>query len=223
MKQQIRLGVFETNSSSTHAMAVQSYPNVLYAKYTHMTDEDIEKQNKENSSYGGYWSCPIIKPSELPKEISFKEGEFGWIVSTITTPEEKASYLYTLMYELLSYDEFVEVIKHFKKWFKEEGITATFQEYYKVDRESIDRYDYRKNTVGLVRDKNDYGGYVDHPDEAEAFMCYVMCRKNHLFNYLFGDSIIKTGNDNDDCDISLYDEDKEYGYKYCHQVFYKGN
>ena len=110
MKQQIRKSVFETNSSSTHAMAIQSFPNILYGIYTNMTDEQIDKFNDDDETKEG-WQCKIIKKKDLPAVVTFHEGEFGWGIRTIKSDdyETKASYLYTLMSESLSYDEFDEI------------------------------------------------------------------------------------------------------------------
>lgn len=224
MKQQIRTSVFETNSSSTHAMAIQNYPNVMYGIYGKFSDEDIDKFNEQDDVKEG-WLCKIIKKSDLPGVVHFHEGTYGWQHLTITADdvEGKASYLYTLMYNLLSFEEFDETVKRIEKWLNEEGIAAEFQPYKKLEREHVTMYDYHPSGVELVRENEHDWGYVDHPDEANSFLCYVIGMKGNFYNYLFGDSIIKLGNDNDSSDISLYNEENDYEFKATHTEFYKGN
>ena len=80
MKRQVRKSVFETNSSSTHAMAIQSSPNVMFGIYTNMTDEEIDKYNADDEVKNG-WRCKIIHKRDLPAIVTFHEGEF--IVDTL--------------------------------------------------------------------------------------------------------------------------------------------
>ena len=227
MKRQVRQGVFETNSSSTHAMAVQTAPNVLYGIYTNKSDEEIDKYNEQDDVKNG-WRCKILHKSDLPAIIKFHGDEFGWEVRTYTSDnyEAKASYLWTLMSELLSYEEFDEAVKRFTKWFEEEGVTPEFQEYERSDYSYLDECVYLPSHVKLIPgddDEEDKWFYVDHADDAEDFLLYVISRKNNLFNYLFGDSFIKTGNDNIECDISLCSEDEHWQFDCTHKKFYKGN
>lgn len=227
MKIQVRQGVFETNSSSTHAMAIQTLPNVLYGIYSNMTDEDIDKYNEEDNVKNG-WRCKILHKSDLPGVITFHGGKFGWEVRTYTPDnyEAKASYLWTLMSELLSYEEFNEAVKRFTQWLEEEGIIPEFQKYEKVEKQYISEYSYMPSMVKLIHDENeDPNGwyYVDHADGAEDFVCYVISRKSNFFNYLFGDSIVKTGNDNMECDLSFCTEDEHWAFDCTHKQFEKGN
>ena len=219
MKQQIRKSVFETNSSSTHAMAIQSYPNVMYGIYANLSDEDIDAHNNSDEVKDG-WQCKLIKKEDLPSIINFHVGEFGWEIRTITPDDydTKASYSYTLMSDSLSYEEFDEAVKRIKKWLNEEGIAAEFQPYKKIDKVHMNEYEYLPSMVELPD-----CGYVDHGNKAEDFLCYVISRKSNLFNYLFGDSFIKMGNDNVDCDISLCNEDDHWAFDCTHKKFYKGN
>lgn len=224
MKQKIRKGVFETNSSSTHAMAIQSYPNVMYGIYANLSDETIDIHNNSDEVKEG-WQCKLIKKNDLPCSVTFHEGEFGWEIRTIKPDDydTKASYLYTLMSDLLSYEEFDEAVKHIEKWLNEEGISAEFQPYEKIDKAHLNEHEYLPSMVKLIREDVLSGGYVDHGDEAEDFLCYVISRKSNLFNYLFGDSFIKMGNDNVECDISLCSEDNHWAFDCTHKKFYKGN
>lgn len=224
MKRQIRKSVFETNSSSTHAMAIQTYPNVMYGIYSHMTDEEIDKYNEDDEVKEG-WRCKLIHKKDLPAVVTFHEGEFGWEIATIKPDdyETKASYIYTLMASSLSYEEFDDTVKRFDKWLREEGVIGEFQEYDRVDKEYMSEYEHLSSRVELIRDDENDWGYIDHSDEAEDFLCYVISRKSNFLNYLFGDSFIKTGNDNVECDISLCKEEDKWQFKCTHKKFYKGN
>ena len=224
MKRQIRQGIFETNSSSTHAMAIQNYPCVMYGIYGKLSDEDIDNFNKQDDIKNGSL-CKIIKKKDLPAIVTFHEGEFGWQIQTIKADDYdgKASYLYTAMADLLSFDEFDETVKRIEKWLNEEGIAVEFQPYKKRDKEYVTMYDYRHSGVELVRENEHDWGYLDHSDEANSFMCYIISKKSNFFNYLFGDSFIKMGNDNQECNIELYDDDSKWGFKCSHTTFYKGN
>lgn len=224
MLKQIRTGVFETNSSSTHAMAIQSYPNVMYGIYANLSDEAIDSHNNSDEVKEG-WQCKLIKREDLPACVTFHEGEFGWEIRTINADDydTKASYLYTLMYMSLSFEEFDDVVKHIREWLGEEGVSAEFQPYEKIDKVYMNEYEYLPSTVKLIRDdKYDYG-YVDHSEEATDFLSYVISRKSNLLNYLFGDSFIKMGNDNTECDISLCKKDEHWAFDCTHKKFYKGN
>lgn len=224
MKRQVRKSVFETNSSSTHAMAIQSSPNVMFGIYTNMTDEEIDKYNADDEVKNG-WRCKIIHKRDLPAIVTFHEGEFGWEIRTIKADDydTKASYIYTLMAESLSYEEFDDTVKRFNKWLNEEGVIAEFQPYEKIDKEYMSEYEYMPSRVKLIRENEHDWGYVDHSDEAEDFLCYIISRKGNFLNYLFGDSFIKMGNDNTDCDISLCKEEDDWQFNRTHKKFYKGN
>lgn len=225
MLKQIRIGVFETNSSSTHAMAIQNYPNVMYGIYADLSDEVIDAHNNSDEVKEG-WQCKLIKKGDLPASITFHAGEFGWEIRTITPDDydTKASYIYTLMQASLSFEEFDDAVKRIRKWLSEEGISSEFQPYEKVGKVYMNEYEYLPSSVKLIRENDALGGgYVDHSDNAEDFLCYVIYRKNNLFNYLFGDSFIRMGNDNVDCDISLCKEDEQDAFDCTHIKFYKGN
>lgn len=70
MKTQIRSGVFETNSSSIHSIAIR--------KYSYL--DGLENFKK-------WLSDPVLV---------FDLGEFGWEARKYTTPASRASYLWTL-------------------------------------------------------------------------------------------------------------------------------
>lgn len=183
MKRQIRSSVFETNSSSTHSIAISKRP-VLVGKH-----------------------------------ISFGIGEFGWENGIADT----ADYLYTAILEQNNSSELLNKLKEI------------------LDKHSIEyKFDeplYEKSAYG------DYEylayGHIDHGYELGEFLDAVLNDEDLLMRYLFGDSTVYTGNDNQDSDPSGCDIADEYYWveengKYVeklnpyhdtenYEYFYKGN
>ena len=184
MKRQIRSSVFETNSSSTHSIAIAKAPVVI------------------------------------GKSIHFGIGEFGWANGCADT----ADYLYTAILEQNNHSELLNKLKEI------------------LDRHSIEyKFEepkYRKSTDGKY-EWIDYG-YIDHSDELDDFLDAVLNNEDLLMRYLFGDSAVYTGNDNQDsdpsgCDIAdehYWTEDENGKYielpnpyhdPVNYEYFYKGN
>ncbi len=163
----IRQGLFETNSSSTHAICI-------------CTNRDL------------------LKKMKFPEEIYFGIGAHGWEFEKLTTPEEKANYLYTAILCLYSdkkiYSKKIDCI--YKNLLKI-GILANFE----------------KPQV------NEYGrieAYMDHPSGLKGFVDSMIRNQKMLCKYLFSDySFIQKGNDNsyDSVDINVDYDHKEY-YKW---------
>lgn len=144
MKRQIRSSVFETNSSSTHSIAISKQPVVI----------------------GRY--------------IRFGIGEFGWENDCVDT----ADYLYTAILEQDNRDDLLNKLKKI------------------LDNHSIE-YEF----VEPLWHKSSYGGYlgygyVDHSYELREFLDTILSDEDLLMRYLFGDSKVYTGNDNQDPDPS---------------------
>lgn len=178
---QIRSSVFETNSSSTHSIAIPKAP-VVAGKY-----------------------------------ISFGIGEFGWENGIADT----ADYLYTAILEQRNHSELLNKLKEI------------------LDKHSIEyKFEeprYEKSVYG------DYEylayGYIDHGYELGEFLDAVLNNEDLLMRYLFGNSTVYTGNDNQDCDPSgcniadeyCWDWDGKHEYlnpyhdSVNYEYFYKGN
>lgn len=149
---QIRNGVFETNSSSTHSICISK--------------------------------APVKVP--VGETIHFHLSKFGWENACVS---DTATYLYT---SILSYDQAYLVT--LKAMLDELGVDYQFENPRDVE-----------------------WWYVDHSEELGAFLVAVLNDKDMLARYLFGDSCIYTGNDNQDyqpdgCDIGkptywAYDND----------------
>ncbi len=167
MKRQIRKGVFETNSSSTHAICI--------------TRKDVDTSN-------------------LPNHITFTHGKFGWAFDVYKDTWTKASYLYQAICHLC-YDsdkDKKDMLNTLESLLKEYGIECEFE-------------------PDTNNDYGEYGeGYIDHGRQTEKFVNAVLADKDKLIKYLFGDSIIVTGNDNSD-EYSDYmytqigEDETEYG------------
>lgn len=178
MKRQIRSSVFETNSSSTHSIAISKAP-VVAGKY-----------------------------------ISFDIGKFGWENGVADT----ADYLYTA---ILEQNNSTELLNKLKKILDKHSVEYKFEE-----------PRYRKSYNGEYE-------YIDHGYELEEFLDAVLNNEDLLMRYLFGDSTVYTGNDNQASDLSGCDIADEYYWteengKYVekpnpyhdsvnYEYFYKGN
>lgn len=174
MKTQKRIGVFETNSSSTHSICIPK--------------EDAEL--------------------ELPKQIHFHFGEFGWECDTLDSISEKASYLYTG----LVYNDRKSDIDAVFKTLRDKDVEVTFEEPIYNTRTYKD-----SNGIEQSYTSSDNAGYVDHGDALGGFLDAVCSDEDKLLRFLFSPmAFIITGNDNDD-------EDVDISVSYEHDEYYKGN
>lgn len=140
---QIRLNVFETNSSSTHSIAI----------------------SKKHPVIGNY--------------IWFGIGDFGWENDCV----DRADYLYTA---ILEQDERDELLERLKSVLDSHSIEYEF---------SKPKYYMSSNGVDKWLDN----GHIDHSGEIREFIFAVLDDEDLLMRYLFGDSCVYTGNDNQDC------------------------
>lgn len=191
MKRQIRNCVFETNSSSTHAICIA----------------------KEGYTKGNH--------------IEFDIGEFGWEVDTYTDLYSRASYLITAIFD--SSKEYAdEKLQQLKDILDAENIT------YSIPEPDVKSWEWNGKTEYYY----DIDGYIDHVGDTHEFLDAVLSDSDKLMRYLFGDSMIVTGNDNGDgySDIMYVDEGEEvtkYGTfkRYGdlkpefndYEIYYKGN
>lgn len=182
MKRQIRRGVFETNSSSTHSISISK------------------------------------TPATIGKSIHFGIGEFGWSNDEADT----ADYLYT---GILCQDDHKEYLDKLKDYLDKNNIQYSFEE-----------PKWYENNEDKWLDE----GYVDHSYELREFLDAILNDDDMLTRYLFGDSCVYTGNDNQDscpsrCNIAdeyVYVEDEHGNYvdqlnpyhdPEHYDYFYKGN
>lgn len=181
---QVRNNVFETNSSSTHSIAISKHPVVI------------------------------------GKAISFRIGEFGWENDIANT----ADYLYTAILEQRNSNELLNKLKDILDKY---SIEYHFEEpEYQISSDG--KYKWMKY------------GYIDHGYELDEFLNAILSNEDLLMRYLFGNSTVYTGNDNQDCvpsgcniaDEYTYEEDENGRYVEVlnpyhdpvnYEYFYKGN
>lgn len=169
MKRQVRQGVFETNSSSTHEIC-------------------ISKKN--------------VAKEDIPTFIKFNHGEFGWGFDKYDRILERASYLYQAICDLC--------------W----GDDKTKSGYINSLYSTLSKYGVECEFDLKDKDDNDWEiGHIDHGDETREFVASVMHSEKRLLRYLFGDSIIIVGNDNEE-DFGEYMSTHNFDD---YEVFYKGN
>lgn len=119
--------------------------------------------------------------------IDFETGEFGWENDEYDGLYNKASYLITA---ILSSDK-DQADKNLQKL---KDILDSNNIEYTLPELKVDSWGYG----GKTRYYYDIDGYIDHSGEIEDFVNDVLADSNKLFRYLFGDSMVITGNDNSD-------------------------
>ena len=181
MKRQVRKNVFETNSSSTHAICIAT--------------EDI---------------------LNIPSEIHFGFGDYGWECRELVSMQDRANYLYTA----LAYVDDVNIIAKYLTF-----IANTLDAHGVKDIEfdnsfELSFYEWKGVINPYIRPlgKNSDEWYgIDHGEETREFVDAVCTDENKLLHYLFSNkSYIETGNDNDDSDVDI-------NVDYPHEEYYKWN
>jgi ketol-acid reductoisomerase len=133
-----------------------------------------------------------VNDINLPKEIVFVEGEFGWRYDVLKSTNEKANYLFTA----IAYNEDYNALKSVVDILKKKGIKCNFL------NSNYEEYDYF-NENGELKDEKDINfnlidGYVDHGTELKEFLNDICYDEDKLLSFLFSPlSFIITGNDND--------------------------
>ena len=158
---------------------------------------------------------------KFPKKLIFDSGSYGWEHDYLTTPEEKASYLWEGIisvfpdYENKNLTEYNKAIASITKILKSVGVKAIFK--YNNPKYKESKYGgYYKfyNKEGYEDD-----GYIDHAYELITFVKEVCFDKDKLLGFLFSESsYIETGNDNEDDDFPSEDYETENCI-----VYVKGN
>ena len=183
----------------------------------------IRKSVFETNSSSVHTLTITKNPNNLkfPKKLIFDSGDYGWEHACLTTPEEKASYLWEgIIYVFPDHKnknltEYNKVIASITKILKSVGVKAVF----KYNNPKYEESEWGNCYEFCDKDGNVDDGYMDHPSELCTFLYDVCFDKTKLLNYLFStESFIKTGNDNEDEDYPEEDyETKDYS------VYVKGN
>ncbi len=131
---------------------------------------------------------------DMRKELNFEMQDFGWENEEYHDAQHKANYIYTA----LSNNGEDDLILIIADTMRKNGIKATFED----------------------PDDKRYGGdkaYIDHAGELFGVFRDIVLDEEKLLRFLFStESFIKTGNDNDDLDVSI-------NVSYPHDEIYKGN
>lgn len=190
MKRTIRNSVFESNSSSCHAICVSK-------KSVNMNKIDV-------------------------KMVRFNHGEFGWENDEYDSVTEKASYLYQAIFST-TWVNYNWNDKEDKSRAKNER-KILIQEKLSMLEKILDKYNIICDFDEEHYDENGWEiGYIDHGRELDDWVDKCLSNEEYLLTYLFGDSFIITGNDNedeyreDDWDYTLESEFDNY------DVYEKGN
>lgn len=211
----VRRGMFETNSSSVHALVLNKNEKFDEHEYIWYQDSVVN---------GNRWkgNILIIKPSS-----------FSWESKLLFSPEDKVSYLVTSAMLLHRFEEFKEKVS---SWLREENINFKFKnepsqltyknweeysypEYYKKYEPNITEDEIKERLYYNLLWANDIS--IDHFNDNNAqedLVNWCLESKAHLFNFLFGDSFIRLGNDNSEsCPSDRYFNKRKY------KIIIKGN
>lgn len=117
--------------------------------------------------------------------IRFDIGEFGWETDTYNDMYSKASYLITAIFSG-GIDYADEKLQELKNILDDNNIE------YSIPTPEIKSWEYNGETKYYY----EIDGYIDHSGETKEFVEAVLSDSDRLMRYLFGDSMIITGNDN---------------------------
>lgn len=150
--QKIRSKVFETNSSSCHSLVID--------KNTSYTTMNLNQKG----------------------DIEIGTGEYGWGISRLVTPEEKAAYLNTLLIMMKTY------------FAGQQRLIKNFQ-MYKNNLIEVIKEQTHANNVILLEDNN---CYIDHQSCEDIEDYDIFLSKKDIKKLVFGkSSYILIGSDNE--------------------------
>jgi hypothetical protein len=144
----------------------------------------IRKSVFETNSSSTHSICISKKDvTDFPKVIHFGFGEYGWENNEVW---DTASYLYTAIIE------------------------NDMEEYFDKIKNILDKHNILYTFVSRNNSKYFNQGYIDHSYELSDFINDICNNEDKLLRYLFGDSIIYTGNDNSNEQTDLCYSADEY-------------
>lgn len=135
-----------------------------------------------------------------PSKLVFRCRNFNWEHLCLSTPEEKAAYLYASLLSLRNKKDAENAKNKIFNMLGEVGVECEFEQ--------------AKYFGGWCEN-----AHVDHAgeDEHRDFVNKVLSNRGRLTRYLFSDhSFVLTGNDNEGHDVGIYVD-------YSHEEYYKGN
>ena len=147
----------------------------------------IRRSCFETNSSSTHAICIAKDGYEKADYIEFHIGEFGWEFETYCDVYSRASYLITAIFNS-DKDYADEKLQQLKDLLDDNHIE------YVIPEPKVDSWEYD----GKTRYYYNIDGYIDHVGETKEFVEAVLFDSDRLMRYLFGDSIIVTGNDNGD-------------------------
>lgn len=167
---QIRQGVFETNSSSVHAICIATNP----------TEDSIHKMPiiPDFEDFG--WEWDIHRNAQTKAEYA--------LTALFNSHSHDRDFVIEKVKEFRSWLK-EENLLHDKYWGKLGDAYFGETLYGAVDYPEYGAYWHLPESV--------YG--IDHGGETREFVDYVFASKERMWNFLFSeDSFVQTGNDNED-------------------------
>lgn len=136
-----------------------------------------------------------------PEKLVFRCRDFCWEYQRLSTPDEKADYLYASILSLQSREEAENSKNKIYAMLGELGIECEFEQ------------------AKYFGDGWCENAHVDHAGEDDhlGFVNRVLSNRGRLIRYLFSNqSFVLTGNDNEAHDVGICVD-------YRHEEYYKGN
>jgi hypothetical protein len=161
----------------------------------------IRRGTFETNSSSTHAICIAKEGYNKEDYINFKNGTFEWEVNTYYDTYNKASYLITAIFSCSDKDYADKNLQKLKDILDNNNIEYTFP--------TPEIKSWEDN--GEIKYYYDIDGYIDHCGETKEFVEAVLNDEDKLMRYLFGDSMIVTGNDNDNGfnDIMYIKEEEE--------------
>ncbi len=141
----------------------------------------------ETNSSSTHAICITKEDYKKRDYIEFHIGHFGWEFNVHNDVYSRASYLITAIFD--GDKEYAdEKVQQLKDILDDNGIE------YVIPTPDVESWEYDGKTEYYY----DIDGYIDHSGETREFVEAVLSDSDKLMRYLFGDSMIVTGNDNGD-------------------------
>lgn len=117
MKQNIRYGVFETNSSSSHSISVSEENNSMWYDLPTIAPDDLRRWVSSEARVFGVENDEIweflgkylgVNKEEADNALLLSGGGYGWGYDVLASPKDKLNYLFTYISNTSDEDMFME-------------------------------------------------------------------------------------------------------------------
>lgn len=165
MKQNIRYGVFETNSSSSHSISVSEENNSMWYDLPTTAPDDLRGWAASEARVFGVEDEEIwefldkylgVNEDEADNVLLLSGGGYGWGYDTLTSPKDKLNYLLTYITNTSDKDTFME------------------DERFKLLREIVMDFSGIRIAVNFMKNNEDFMHYEIPEDFYEAALRYFM-------------------------------------------------